>query len=106
MKTLSLFTSGSRRRVQREFRIAQELLCWDSRSLGSVPVVVSGLFLLTVIYSDNECKKTLSDILENWFHLESKKNIWIKFKIWFRFSKSFEKLNSLKIKAVHQIETR
>lgn len=37
--------------------------CWDSRSLGSVPVVASGLFLLTMIYNDNKCKKILSDIL-------------------------------------------
>lgn len=36
---------------------------WDSGSLGSVPVLASGLFLFTVIYNDNKCKKILSNIL-------------------------------------------
>lgn len=35
-------------------------------------VAVSGLFLLTVKYNDNKGKKTLSDIFEKCFHLESK----------------------------------
>lgn len=46
--------------------------CTGIPGVWVLSVVVSGLFLLTVKYNDNKCKKTLSDIFENCFHLESK----------------------------------
>lgn len=61
-----------RRPVQGEFGIGQELLYWGSRSLGAASMVASVLFRSNMKYNDNKCKKTLHDILENYFYLEVK----------------------------------